>query len=92
MNIQHEQNNENGQKSGAFLIKNENGKVIAEMSYFFENTDTINANHTFVDPSLRGQGVADALYQQLIAFVQNNQLKLHPTCSYVVAKWKREQQ
>ena len=41
-----------------------------KLTYFYETPDTINANHTFVDESLRGQGVADKLYQALIHFIQ----------------------
>jgi len=47
--------------------------------------------HTFVDDSLRGQGVADKLYQALIHFIQAKKLTLHPTCSYIARKWERTQ-
>ena len=72
-----------------FFLLDEQGKKIAKLTYFYETPDTINANHTFVDDSLRGQGVADKLYQALIHFIQAKKLTLHPTCSYIARKWER---
>ena len=57
MSLQHHDNG----KLGEFFLLNEQGKKIAKLTYFYETPDTINANHTFVDDSLRGQGVADKL-------------------------------
>ena len=62
-----------------------------KLTYFYETPDTINANHTFVDDSLRGQGVANKLYQALIHFIQAKKLTLPPTCSYIARKWERTQ-
>ncbi|MCK3658441.1 acetyltransferase [Pasteurellaceae bacterium Pebbles2] len=87
MNIQHQQNNQDGE----FFLLDDNGNKIAKLSYYFVDDHSINANHTFVAESLRGQGVADKLYQALVAFVQAEKLKLIPTCSYIAKKWQREQ-
>ena len=57
MSLQHHDNGERGE----FFLLDEQGKKIAKLTYFYETLDTINANHTFVDDSLRGQGVADKL-------------------------------
>ena len=87
MSLQHQDNG----KQGEFFLLDEQGKKIAKLTYFYETPDTINANHTFVDESLRGQGVADKLYQALINFIQAKKLTLHPTCSYIGRKWERTQ-
>ncbi len=87
MQIQHNQTAQNGE----FFILNEQQEKIAELTYFFEDSNTINANHTFVSDCLRGQGVADKLYQALRNFIKENNLKLIPTCSYIARKWEREQ-
>ena len=86
MNIQHQEH----EAQGEFFILNEQGEKIAKLTYFYETPTKINANHTFVSDSLRGQGVADKLYQALIAFITEKQLALHPTCSYIERKWERE--
>lgn len=79
---------DNGNK-GEFYI-GENGHRLAEMTYLWANQDQIIANHTWVDDSLRGQGVARQLLDALVEFAREKQLKIVPTCSYVEAMFKRE--
>ncbi len=86
MNIQHRQTESNGE----FFLLDQNGDKVAELTYFFVDEQTINANHTYVSETLRGQGVADQLYRELVNFVRDKKLKLIPTCSYIVKKWQRE--
>ena len=87
MQIQHEENH----AQGAFFILDDQQQRVAELTYYFIDEKTINANHTYVSETLRGQGVADKLYQALVAFIQENQLKLVPSCSYIAKKWQRNQ-
>ena len=49
MSLHHHDNGEMGE----FFFLDEQGKKIAKLTYFYETPDTINANHTFVDDSLR---------------------------------------
>lgn len=86
MQIQHQQE----QDRGEFFVLNAQQQKIAKLTYVFINENSINANHTFVDESLRGQGVADKLYQALVQFVRSNQLNLQASCSYIEKKWQRE--
>lgn len=86
MDVQHQGDDRNGE----FFMLNDNGEKIAELTYFYENEKTVNANHTCVSDSLRGQGVADKLYRALITFIGENKLTLHPTCSYIARKWERD--
>ncbi|WP_035446265.1 GNAT family N-acetyltransferase [Atopobacter phocae] len=74
----------------AFVYVNEEGQKLAELTYVSMGEQVINANHTFVDPSLRGQGIADQLFQALIEYARKEQVKIHPTCSYVVRKMSDE--
>ncbi|KAA6209858.1 GNAT family N-acetyltransferase [Avibacterium paragallinarum] len=86
MRIQHQQN----QQDGEFFILDEQGQKVAKLTYYFIDEHRINANHTYVSEALRGQGVADKLYQALVKFVREKQLILEPTCSYIAKKWQRE--
>ncbi|BFU64953.1 GNAT family N-acetyltransferase [Rodentibacter abscessus] len=88
MNIQHRELDGRGE----FFILSEQGERLAELTYVYETNNRINANHTFVSNQLRGQGIADKLYQALITFLAENQLELHPTCSYIERKWERDNQ
>ncbi|MGC7560485.1 GNAT family N-acetyltransferase [Pasteurella sp. PK-2025] len=87
MKIQHQQT----EQQGEFFILDEQGKKIAELTYFFVDPQTINANHTYVSEVLRGKGIADKLYQALSEFIQAKKLNLIPSCSYIARKWEREQ-
>lgn len=46
--------------------------------------DVIEVNHTFVDPSQRGKGLAEKLVLEIIKKARNENIKIIPTCSYVV--------
>ena len=50
------------QEPGRIFAQDENGKLLAEVT-FPDRGDAVVINHTFVDPSLRGQGVAGQLLQ-----------------------------
>ncbi|WP_252723076.1 GNAT family N-acetyltransferase [Treponema phagedenis] len=39
-------------------------------------------DHTFVDSSLRGQGIADKLIREVIAVATKQNKKIEPVCSY----------
>ena len=49
-----------------------------------EEPGTVEITHTYVDESLRGRGLADKLMTRLIAYLERNQLKAYPSCSYAV--------
>lgn len=66
-------------------MNDKNGRLIAEITFpTKEGIATI--NHTFVDESLRGQGVAGKLTEAAVKQILNDKNKLSATCSYAV-KW-----
>ena len=79
------------QKQGLFFLEYQQGQRIAEISYVWSDENTIIANHTWVDDSLRGQGVAKKLLDVLVQFARDKQLKIVATCSYVEVMFKRDQ-
>jgi predicted GNAT family acetyltransferase len=85
MQIQHQQT----QRGGEFFIERD-GRHIAEITYQYQDDHTILADHTWVDLTLRGQGVARQLLDILVAFAREKQLKIVPTCSYVDVMFQRE--
>ena len=54
--------------------ENDAGKVIAEVTFPQENDSTVCLDHTFVDDSLRGQGVAGKLVKEVVAYAQKHTL------------------
>ena len=77
-------------QQGEFFAVNEQGKRIAEISYVWSGEHKIIANHTWVDDSLRGQGVARQLLDVLVAFAREKNLKIVGTCSYVDVMFRRD--
>ncbi len=72
-----------------FYVENEKQEKLAHISYQVESDDIIVANSTFVDPSLRGKGMAKKLLDRLAAYARENNLKIRPLCSYVVTAFER---
>ncbi len=66
----------------------ESGKAIAEVTFpTYDGVSII--DHTFVDPSLRGQGVASTLVKLAADSILKNGNKLAATCPYAVTWFAR---
>ncbi len=77
------------QGNNKFYIGESEDDFTAEITFVYINKETINVNHTFVDPSLRGGGVARKLMDKVVEFAIENNLKIKPTCSYAVKVFPR---
>ncbi|MCX7821036.1 MAG: N-acetyltransferase [Brevinematales bacterium] len=51
--------------------------------------EDIEIYHTYVPESLRGQGIAAALTEEISKYALENNLKIIPTCSYAVSFYRR---
>jgi predicted GNAT family acetyltransferase len=69
--------------------QNETGKLLAEVLFPNSGDDTVTITHTFVDPSLRGQGIASQLLLALVGEIQAQDKKAKAVCPYAV-KWFEE--
>ena len=67
-------------------LPDENGKVLAEI--VFENVDekTYDIKHTFVDDSMRWQGIGSELVEKAVAYLTGKWYKVTATCPYA-KKW-----
>ena len=76
---------------GFFVEKSSNEKkeIIAELTYKRDG-DMLIADHTFVSEELRGHGVAENLFNEIVSFARENDLKIHAVCSYIVRKFENE--
>ena len=54
--------------------------------------DVVNINHTFVDPSLRGQGVASKLMMELVKKLRAQNKKALISCPYAVQWFDRHEE
>ena len=64
------------------------GRLIAEVT-FPSSGGTAVIDHTFVDSSLRGKGVASWLLSAAVEQIRAAGLKARPTCSYA-QRWFRD--
>lgn len=64
------------------------GKIIAEVTFPTEDcVSTI--DHTFVDPSLRGEGIAGKLVKTAADKILSDGNRIAATCPYAVSWFKR---
>jgi predicted GNAT family acetyltransferase len=62
---------------------------VGELTYSRLSPTKIIADHTGVDDSLRGTGVAKALVERLVADARRDGFKIVPRCSFVIAQFRR---
>lgn len=67
---------------GRYFIVMPNGEL-SRLHYTKAGDGHIIADSTFVPPPYRGNGVAEAMVQRLIADARAAQLKITPTCWFV---------
>ena len=68
---------------GRIFATDKTGKLLAEVT-FPEQEGVAVINHTFVDGSLRGQGVAGQLLRAVADTLRQDGRKAKPTCSYAI--------
>lgn len=67
-------------------LKDESGELLAEVTYPTVTDNVVNIDHTFVDSSLSGKGIAAQLIETLALKLRKDEKKAVLTCSYAV-KW-----
>lgn len=73
-------------ESNKIYLANEEGNSIAEVTFPTVKEQVVNVNHTYVDDSLRGQGIAGQLMEELVQQLKAENKKAVLSCSYAV-KW-----
>jgi predicted GNAT family acetyltransferase len=81
MNFIHEQNK--------IYLNDENNHMIAVVTFPKAEENVVNIDHTYVDNSLRGQGIAGKLMEEAALQLRESHQKAHLSCSYAV-KWFEE--
>ena len=72
-------------KKNRIYLENEDGKLLAEIEFEELENNRFNIYHTFVDSSLRGQGIASKLVEKAVQEIKNRGGKVEATCSYAKA-------
>jgi predicted GNAT family acetyltransferase len=74
------------QDENRIFLTDPEGKTIAEVRIPEKEPGVRDIERTFVDDSLRGQGIADQLLHAVVDRLQQEGKKAIPSCSYA-AKW-----
>lgn len=77
------------QEEGIF-VADTTGKIMAKVTYQENNPGILTVDHTVVDPSLRGQGIAKKLMFALEKKLKRENKQVDPVCTYA-KKWFTEQ-
>ena len=64
-------------------------KTVAEVTFPDVGADAVVIEHTFVDDSLRGKGVASALLSAAAEVIASRGKKAVPQCSYAIAWFEK---
>ena len=76
----------------SIALLSENGKILAEVTFPEIDENTVNVTHTFVDDSLRGQGIAGKLMEELVIELQTSGRKAVLSCSYAISWFNKHPQ
>ena len=65
-----------------FYQENEKHELIAEITFTEEDNDCLIINHTFVNPTYRGQQLGQQLIKLVVEKARNEGKKIVPLCSF----------
>ena len=69
---------------GAFFIE-ENGKMLAQMTYVMSGVDKFIIDHTEVSDTLRGKGAGKQMVESAVKYALENHFKIMPLCPFARA-------
>ena len=76
------------EEQGRIYTLDVSGKLLAEVT-FPDDGDIAIIDHTFVDESLRGQGMASQLLRHAVDAIRRQGKKARPVCSYAVTWFEK---
>ncbi len=69
--------------------EDENGETLAEVTFYEIEKGKFNIDHTFVDDSLRAQGIGSKLVKEAVKVLTEKGAKIEATCPFA-QKWLAE--
>ncbi len=69
--------------------KNEQNKTLAEVTFYEIKDGIYNIDHTFVDETLRGEGIGSKLVEEAVKQIRKNGGEVEATCPFA-KKWLEE--
>ncbi|BBH23676.1 N-acetyltransferase [Paenibacillus baekrokdamisoli] len=79
-------------KQGNAFVIEENGEMVAEITFVPQGEDTLVIDHTYVSEAMRGQKLAETLVKQVVDYARQTNKKIIPACSYAEAQFRRKKE
>ena len=76
-------------ENGRIYSLNENDELMAETTFIIKSNGVADIDHTYVDPSLRGGGLAGKMMEVVVEHLREKALKATASCSYANAWLKK---
>lgn len=74
------------------FVKKEDGSYLVHVTFPHIGNDVVNIDHTYVDESLRGKGVASEMMHAAMKHLVSKSFKVVATCPYAVLWLKRHKE
>lgn len=74
--------NEIRHEADRFYIEDEKKEILAEIDFEHLGVKQIVISHTFVSPSLRGQGIGQQLVDKVVELARKEKRTIVPQCSF----------
>jgi hypothetical protein len=68
---------------------NEKGELLAEATFVLQSDKQLDVDHVYVNPILRGQGVADKIMQEVAKYLREKGIVASASCSYANTWFKK---
>ncbi len=76
-------------KKGAFYIE-QDGQILAEMTYVWVGSDKIIIDHTAVNEILKGKGIGKQMVVKAVNFAREKGIKIIPLCPFAKSVLNKE--
>lgn len=73
------------ESSGIFKAKNDEGRIVGQMSYVWAGDDKIIIDHTEVASAYEGMGIGNDMVSQAVDFARSSNIKILPMCPFAKA-------
>ncbi|HOP10902.1 MAG TPA: GNAT family N-acetyltransferase [Oscillospiraceae bacterium] len=72
-------------EDGRIYSVGENDELMAEATFVFKKNGEVDIDHTYVNPVLRGQGVAGKMMEVVAEYLKGEGLRASASCSFANA-------
>ena len=69
-------------EDGRIYSVDDNNELMAETTFILKKNGEVDINHTFVNPVLRRQGVAEKMMEIVAGYLKEKELKASASCSF----------